>query len=151
MNLRVPFALLLASIPFSAHVSAAAPGTTISVSVRNQFDKPVDNAAVILDFLGSHQIVKLGKRKPIHWEVHTNMQGIAHFPPVPEGTVQLQVIKKEYQTFGDKFDVDTPDKKIDIKLSPPQKQYSVHGPLKPADTEPPKQPDPPSATRSTHR
>ena len=124
------FALLLVLCSVAA---ASAPQTTISVTVKNQFDKPVDNAAVILDFLGSHQVIKLGKRKPIHWELHTNLQGIATFPPVPHGTVQLQVVTKQYQTFGQKFDVDTDDKKIDIKLNPPQKQYSAHPPLKPAD------------------
>lgn len=112
---------------------ASAPQTTISVTVTNQYDKPVDNASVILDFLGSHQLMKLGKRKPIHWEVHTNLHGVAHFPPVPQGTVQVQVITKQYQTFGQKFDVDTDQKSIDIKLNPPQKQYSAHEPLKPAD------------------
>jgi hypothetical protein len=111
---------------------ASMPQTTITVSVKNQFDKPVENAAVILEFLGSHQITKLGKRKPIHWEVRTNLHGIAHFPPVPQGTIQLQVVTKQYQTFGDKFDVDTEAKTIDIKLNPPQKQYSAHPPLKPA-------------------
>ena len=120
---------------------ASAPQTTIMVTVKNQFDKPVDNASVILDFLGAHQVMKLGKRKPIHWEVHTNLHGIAHFPPVPQGTVQLQVITKQYQTFGQKFDIDTDQKTIDIKLNPPQKQYSAHPPLKPADE--PKQPPPP--------
>ncbi len=117
----------------SLSLIASAPETTITVSVKNQYDKPVENAAVILDFLGSHQIIKLGKRKPIHWEVHTNLHGLAHFPPVPQGTVQLQVVTKQYQTFGDKFDVDTEQKTIDIKLNPPQKQYSAHPPLKPAD------------------
>ena len=112
---------------------ASTPQTTITVTVTNQYDKPVDNAAVILDFLGSHQIMKLGKRKPIHWEVHTNLHGIAHFPPVPQGTVQIQVIDKNYQTFGQKFDVDMDQKSIDVKLNPPQKQYSAHEPLKPAD------------------
>ena len=121
-------ALLLGSNP---------PQTTISVEVTNQFDKPVENAAVILDFLGSHQITRLGKRKPIHWEVRTNLEGIAHFPPVPQGTVQLQVITKQYQTYGKKLDVDTEEKKLEIKLNAPQKQYSVHGPLKPADQPPP--------------
>ena len=135
MKLRVVLAVLL-SAPLLSF--AGAPETTIMVSVKNQFEKPVENAAVILDFLGSHQVMKLGKRKPIHWEVHTNLEGVAHFPPVPMGTVQLQVIKKEYQTFGDKFDVDTPERKIDITLQPPQKQYSVHGPLKGSDTQPPK-------------
>ena len=111
----------------------AAPQTAITVSVKSPFDKPLDNATVILDFLGSHQVTKLGKRKPIHWEVHTNQNGIAHFPPVPQGIIQLQVIAKEYQTFGDKYDIDAEEKKIDIKLNPPQKQYSAHPPLKPAD------------------
>jgi hypothetical protein len=112
---------------------ASAPETVITVTVKNQFDKPVDNADVILDFLGSHQIAKLGKRKHTHWEAHTNLHGIAHFPPIPQGTVQLQIIKKDYQTFGDKLDVDTAEKAIDITLNPPQKQYSAHPPLKPAD------------------
>src|SRR5437763_17218225 len=73
------------------------PKSTIIVEVKNQFDKPVDNASVILDFVGSHQVTKMGKRKATHWEVHTNQQGIAHFPPVPYGTVQVQVITKQYQ------------------------------------------------------
>jgi hypothetical protein len=121
--------------------AASTPMTTITVKVKNQFDKPVDNAAVILDFLGSHQILKLGKRKPIHWEVHTNLQGIAHFPPVPQGTVQIQVVTSKYQTFGEKFELETDEKTIDVKLNPPQKQYSAHPPLKPADE--PKQDQPP--------
>jgi len=137
--LNMKFASLLLALALCTGSSkASAPQTTIIVHVTNQHDKPVENAAVVLDFLGSHQITKLGKRKPIHWEVRTNLEGIAHFPPVPQGTVQLQVITKQYQTFGQKVDVDTDEKKLEIKLNSPQKQYSVHGPLKPAD-EPPKQ------------
>ena len=107
--------------------------STIRVEVKNQYDKPVENASVILDFVGSHQMAKLGKRKSTHWEVHTNQQGIATFPPVPYGTVQLQVITKQYQTFGEKYELDSDEKKFDIKLNPPQGQYSAHPPLKPAD------------------
>jgi uncharacterized GH25 family protein len=105
---------------------AAAPQTTITVTVKDQYDKPVDNAAVILDFIGSRQIAKLGKRKLTHWEVHTNQDGLAHFPPVPQGTVQVQVIAKNHQTFGQKFDIDTDQKKIDVKLNPPQQQYTAN-------------------------
>ena len=121
----------------AACIMASSPKTTITISVKNQFDKPVDNADVILDFLGSRDIARLGLRKPIHWELHTNQEGIAHFPPIPYGTVQVQVITKKYQTFGNKFDLDTEEKTIDVKLNPPQQQYSAHPPLKPAD--PPKQ------------
>lgn len=125
--------VILAALLFTCSTAiAATPETTIIVTVKNQFDKPVDNASVILDFLGGHQVTKLGKRKSVHWEVHTNQQGLAHFPPVPQGTVQLQVVTTKYQTFGQKFDLDSDEKRIDVKLNPPQKQYSYHGPLKPA-------------------
>ncbi|MFL6446296.1 MAG: hypothetical protein ACJ746_01135 [Bryobacteraceae bacterium] len=125
--------LLTIGVLSGAVLVADAQKSTIKVEVKNQFDKPVENASIILDFLGSHQITKLGKRKATHWEVHTNQQGIATFPPVPYGTVQVQVITKKYQTFGDKFEVDSEEKKLDIKLNPPQGQYSAHPPLKPAD------------------
>ena len=62
--------------------------------MTNRYDKPVDNAAVILDFLGSHQFTKLGKRKPIHWEVHTNQKGIAHFPPIPQAPFSFRSSRK---------------------------------------------------------
>jgi uncharacterized GH25 family protein len=100
--------------------------TRITVIVTNQHDKPVSNATVILDFLGSHQIMKLGKRKAVHWELHTNQEGIAHFPPIPQGAVQVQVISENHQTFGQVFEIDTPEKNITVKLNPPQRQYTAN-------------------------
>ncbi len=116
--------------------SKGTPETTISVVVQNEHEKPVANAAVILDFLGGRQVMKLGLKKPIHWDIHTNQEGKAHFPPIPEGKVQLQIITKTYQTYGEKLDVEGPEKVMNITLHPPQSQYSAHPPLKPAD--PPK-------------
>ena len=134
--MKIGSALAAVLLLFSLLLTADSQKTTITVEVKNQFDKPVDNAAVILDFLGSRQVARLGLRKAMHWESRTNLQGIAHFPPIPYGTVQVQVITKKYQTFGEKFDIDTEEKKIDVKLNPPQQQYSAHPPLKPA--QPPK-------------
>lgn len=127
--------LLLTAALFGLCVASPASNseTTIRVVVKNQYEKPVDNAAVILDFLGSRQVMKLGKKQRIHWEVKTNQEGVAHFPPVPEGTVQLQVITSKYQTYGKKLDVAGEDKTVEITLNPPQQQYSAHPPLKPAD------------------
>ncbi len=116
-----------------ARPMAKDPQTTISVVVQNEHEKPVANAAVILDFLGSRQVMKLGMKKAIHWEVHTNQEGKAHFPPVPEGTVQLQIITKTYQTYGEKIDIEGPEKVMNITLHPPQSQYSAHPPLKPKE------------------
>jgi hypothetical protein len=131
MQFRI--ALVTALFALAMPLIGDSPETTIKVIVKNQYNKPVENAAVILDFLGSHQIIKLGKRKAIHWEVKTNQEGIAHFPPVPEGTVQLQVVNSRYQTYGKKMEVSGEEKTVDITLNPPQKQYSAHPPLKPAD------------------
>jgi hypothetical protein len=114
-------------------LASDSPKTEIKIVVTNQFDKPVENAEVILDFVGARQITKVGIKKKIHWEVHTNQEGIAHFPPVPEGSVQLQVNKKTYQTWGAKVDVAGEAQTVAIKLLPPQSQYSAHPPLKPAD------------------
>lgn len=122
--------LLLAGF---GQASAAAAETTISVQVTNEYKKPVENASVILDFLGSRNYAKLGRHKRVHWEIHTDLHGYAQFPPVPQGTVQLQVIARDYQTFGQKYDVDSEEKAIDIMLEPPQKQYSAHPAPKPKD------------------
>ncbi len=134
MILRAAVAALL----LAGSTIYAAEKTTIKVVVKNQYDKPVENAAVILDFLTARKVTKLGMHSKMHWELKTNQQGIAHFPPVPEGTVQLQVITQKYQTYGKKLDIEGEEKTIDITLNPPQQQYSAHPPLKPADA--PKQP-----------
>ena len=127
--------LLLAIFLFCCFTVLAkdVPSTVIKIVVTNQFNKPVENAEVILDFLGARQITKVGLKKKIHWEVHTNQEGKAHFPPVPEGYVQLQVNKKTYQTWGGKVDVAGEEQTVEVKLAPPQSQYSAHPPLKPAD------------------
>jgi uncharacterized GH25 family protein len=123
MSLRLVIVAVIASLPL---IGAGSEKTSITVNVKDQHDKPLDNATVILDFLGSHQIHKFGRRRQTHWEVHTNQEGLAHFPPVPQGTIQLQVVAKDHQTFGKNFDIDTEQKAIDVKLNPPQEQYTAN-------------------------
>lgn len=133
MKTRLLLVVVLFFLSGGILLAGETPKTVIRIVVTNQFDKPVENAEVILDFVGSPQITRLKIKKKIHWEVHTNQEGIATFPPVPEGTVQLQVNKKSYQTYGGKVDVAGENQTVLIKLSPPQSQYSAHPPLKPAD------------------
>ena len=128
--------LLLLLLSCFTLLASDAPSTTIRISVTNQFDKPVENAEVILDYVGGRQKLKGGVKKKVHWEVHTNQEGVAHFPPVPEGKIQIQVNKKTYQTWGKEIDVAGVEQTVDVKLAPPQSQYSAHPALKPAD--PPK-------------
>jgi hypothetical protein len=108
---------------------AARPVTEIRVEVVDPKGKPVERASVILDFLTAHrQVFKLGKREAKHWEMRTNLQGVAKFPTIPQGTIRVQVIANGFQTFGENVDVDEPEKTVKVNLLAPQKQYSVYGP-----------------------
>ena len=107
-------------------VSAETPMTRLKVEVRTLGDKPIDRAAVIVNFVQGRSVVKLGKKVTTHWEIRTNQEGLARVPAVPEGKVRVQVVAKNYQTFGDVFEVEGEEKTIVVKLNPPQQQYSAH-------------------------
>jgi hypothetical protein len=100
--------------------------TKLKVEVRTLGGKPVDRAAVVVNFVEGRSVVKLGKKQMTRWEVRTNQEGVAKLPTFPQGKVRIQVIAKNYQTFGDTFDIDEEEKTIVIKLNPPQQQYSAH-------------------------
>jgi len=105
---------------------AGPPMTTLTIEVTDQAGKPVDRAGVIVRFVKGHSAMKFGKSIKKEWEMRTNQEGRVTIPPIPQGTILIQVIAKNYQTFGDNFDVDEPQKTITIKLNPPQSQYSAH-------------------------
>lgn len=100
--------------------------TTLTIAVKNPYGKPVESASVIVKFVKGHSVTKLGKKIRKEWELRTNQEGIVKIPPIPQGTILIQVIAKDYQTFGQNFDVDEEEKTIDIKLNAPQPQYSAH-------------------------
>ena len=100
--------------------------TTLTISVRNPYDKPVESASVVVKFVKGRSKAKFGKKIRTEWELRTNQDGIVKIPPIPQGTILVQVIAKDYQTFGQNFDVDEEQKTLDIKLNPPQPQYSAH-------------------------
>jgi hypothetical protein len=105
---------------------AGPPMTTLTIAVKNDSGKPVEQASVVVRFIKGHSLVKLGKGIRKEWELHTNQEGKAKIPPIPQGTILIQVIAKNYQTFGDTFDIDEEQKTVEIQLKPPQAQYSAH-------------------------
>ncbi len=100
--------------------------TTLTIEVKNNDGKPIDRASVIVRFVKGHSAVKFGKSIKTSWEMKTSQEGRVTIPPIPQGTILVQVIAKNYQTFGDNFDVDEAEKTLSIKLNPPQSQYSAH-------------------------
>lgn len=121
MLLRILFVVALV-LP----LSAAVPMTTLTIHVTSKSGKPIEYASVIVKFVKGHSVVKLGKSIRKEWELRTNQEGSVSIPPIPQGQVLIQVIAKNYQTFGEVFDIDQENKTVDIALNPPQPQYTAH-------------------------
>jgi hypothetical protein len=100
--------------------------TTLTIEVKTLEGKPIDRASVVVRFVEGRSVKKLGKKIMTRWELRTNQQGQAKIPPIPQGKILVQVIAKGYQTFGNTFEVDEEEKTLEVKLNPPQPQYSVH-------------------------
>ena len=101
--------------------------TTLALEVKSaETGKPVDRASIIVKFVAGRDKLKFGKKIRTNWETKTNEGGLAKIPPIPQGKILVQVIAKGFQTFGQTFDVAEEEKTLEIKLNPPQAQYSAH-------------------------
>ncbi len=111
----------------SAPLLADDATTKLRIEVRTHSDKPIERASVIVRFVEGRSIAKLGKKVVKNWELRTNQEGVAKVPvAMPQGKIQIQVIAKNYQTFGQYYDLDEEEKTIVIKLNAPQPQHSEH-------------------------
>ncbi|HBY64359.1 MAG TPA: hypothetical protein DEH78_31445 [Solibacterales bacterium] len=118
----ISFVLAACAVP----VLADPPMTRLRIEVKTLSDKPVERASVVVKFDEGRSVVKLGKKMVTSWQVKTNQDGVAKVPALPQGKILVQVIAKNHQTFGQVFDVNEEEKTIEIKLNPPQSQYSAH-------------------------
>jgi uncharacterized GH25 family protein len=104
----------------------AADKTSLKIVVLNERGKPVEDASVIVKFVQGRSIIKMGAKEREEWELRSSQDGVVKVPAIPQGKILIQVIAKYYQTFGQTFDIDQPEKTIEVKLNPPQPQYSAH-------------------------
>jgi uncharacterized GH25 family protein len=118
--------LFLATLTLAFPLLADKELTKLQVEVKNIDGKPVDRASVIVRFVEGRSKAKLGKKITTRWELRTNQQGMAKIPPIPQGKILVQVIAKGYQTYGKTHEIEEEEKTIEIKLNPPQSQYSAH-------------------------
>jgi hypothetical protein len=102
---------------------AKTPTTLLSIHVMTPGGKPLDRASVIVKFVSGD--VKIKKLRTT-WETKTDQEGYSRIPSIPQGKIQIQIIATGYQTFGQLFDIAEEEKTIEIKLNPPQAQYSAH-------------------------
>jgi hypothetical protein len=105
---------------------ADAPMTKLNIEVKTRGGRPIDRAAVVVRFVEGRSVAKLGKKIRTTYELRTNQDGIAKCPSIPQGKILIQVIAKGQQTFGQVFEINEEEKTLEIKLNPPQAQYSSH-------------------------
>jgi len=111
------FSLLIAVQAFSVEM------TRLTVQVNSaDTGKGVDRATVIVRF--RHGVGVNLKKINTSWETKTNQQGSVSIPSIPHGEITVQIIAKDYQTFGDVYQLDQETQTITIKLNRPQSQYS---------------------------
>jgi uncharacterized GH25 family protein len=91
------------------------------VVVKEETGKPVRNASVIL-----HAVNKNGKQEKAGLQLKTDSDGKASFSGIPYGKLRIQVLASGLQTFGQDYDINQPTHTFEIKLKPPQKQYSIY-------------------------
>jgi hypothetical protein len=116
--------LLACAVVLSSSVIAADPETKLTVEVTSAgTGRKIEGASVIVHFRHGLNPIKMSKLRT-SWETRTNQEGSVAIPAIPMGEVTIQIIAQHYQTFGDVFQLTQPEQKIQIKLNPPQAQYS---------------------------
>jgi hypothetical protein len=127
-NRGLSLCILLGSmlLGWTAPARAEVPMTKLTIHVVNDSDRPLDRAAVIVRFVEGRAYLKFGKHVRDTYELRTNQEGEATIPEIPQGKILIQVIAHGYQTYGQTIDIEEPEHTINIKLNPPQKQYSAH-------------------------
>jgi len=119
--------LLLLALVLPASMVMADDLTRLQIHVTNARGKPVDRASVIVKFVNGRSLKALGLKKTrLSWELKSSQEGMAKIPGIPKGKILIQIIAKNYQTFGDTYDVDEDERVVEIVLKDPQAQYSVH-------------------------
>ena len=112
---------LTAALPLAAKKKADPLSTLNFVVVRDENDKPVRNAAVVM-----HPVDEDGHQVRAGLELKTSPEGKASYEGVPYGKLRIQVLAPGFQTYGGDYMVNEPNMDITIKLKRPTKQYSIY-------------------------
>lgn len=115
----------------AAFLAAALPAladdlTKLEIHVTNQVGHPLDNASVVVKFVEGRSKVKFGAKIRKEWDLKTSQEGVVKVPAIPKGAILIQVRADNYQTFGQTLEIREDEKLVEIKLKPPQPQYSAH-------------------------
>lgn len=116
-----PLVLLLVLAGYASFAEEEKTSDLQFVVLKDETGKPVRNASVIL-----HSVDKDGKQERNGIELKTDAEGKTSFRGIPYGKLRIQVLARGFQTYGEDFEIKLPEQTFEIKLKPPQKQYSIY-------------------------
>jgi 5-hydroxyisourate hydrolase-like protein (transthyretin family) len=119
-SLRVIF-LLLAVLGISGFADSNMTKLTVQVNSADT-GKPIDRATVIVRF--KHGMGVNLKKIQTSWETKTNQEGRVSIPAIHQGQITIQITAKDFQTFGNVYDLTEENQTVKVKLNRPQSQYS---------------------------
>jgi hypothetical protein len=123
----VGIAILLSSGSLTWAQDDAGPASSVKfMVVRDSDGKPVKYAQVVV-----HAVNRKGKASKDEIELKTDADGRANADGIPYGSVEVQVLAKGFQTFGEDYEVNKPALEITVKLKKPAGQYSIYDEKKP--------------------
>lgn len=95
--------------------------TTLEIVVTaGPKNAPVDNASVYLRW---DEPRLLRHAKQMEFDLKTDMEGVAKVKDVPRRKIIIQVVKTGWRPFGQYFDLDKPEQRIEIELQSPPHWY----------------------------
>lgn len=120
--------LLLTALTAASPAVFAANMTKLVIVVKTQSGRPITGAEVIIRWNASEKHPRAGFGKAVRttFEMRSNQEGEANVPEIPQGNIKVQVNAKGYQTFGQIFEIVESERLVEVKLNPPQQQYSSH-------------------------
>ncbi len=129
----VAAATVLVGVSFAAWAQEnEGPASSVRfVVVRDTDGKPIKYAQVVV-----HSVNRKGKASKEEMELKTDAEGQASVDGVPYGSVEVQVLAKGFQTFGEDYEVNKPQTEITVKLKRPAGQYSIYDDKKPPEQKP---------------
>jgi hypothetical protein len=93
----------------------------LRIRVTTNDGKPVANASVYVRYNTSGGFMHHDKLAEMDFK--TNQDGSVKVPDVPQGKVLIQVIAKNWHTFGKWYEIEKDEETIAIQLEPPPHWY----------------------------
>jgi hypothetical protein len=93
----------------------------IHITVTDPKDKPIPTASVYVRYNEAGGFLHHDKLAELSFK--TNQEGALKVTDVPQGKVLIQVIAKDWHTFGKWYDMDKDEETVSIKLEPPPRWY----------------------------